>query len=151
MRVLTHPRLRYILFHHQTTTTRPEARCGLLLRYILFHHQTTTHHQLAEKGLRCVISSFITKPQHTGALTAGQEVALYPLSSPNHNLFALPLNKTPVALYPLSSPNHNPQHRVDSPFRLRYILFHHQTTTTSGVARIFYLLRYILFHHQTTT
>ena len=34
--------LRYILFHHQTTTKTPELCTIKQLRYILFHHQTTT-------------------------------------------------------------------------------------------------------------
>ena len=34
--------LRYILFHHQTTTKATSRRMEIQLRYILFHHQTTT-------------------------------------------------------------------------------------------------------------
>ena len=56
-------------------------------------------------------------------------VALYPLSSPNHN-FVSTLDVTSiVALYPLSSPNHNTSHKEPQSCGLRYILFHHQTTT----------------------
>ena len=57
------------------------------------------------------------------------QVALYPLSSPNHNLLLLfPLSLV-VALYPLSSPNHNLAGMQTHLLMLRYILFHHQTTT----------------------
>ena len=35
----------------------------MLLRYILFHHQTTTAVSVYAFFFRCVISSFITKPQ----------------------------------------------------------------------------------------
>ena len=56
-------------------------------------------------------------------------VALYPLSSPNHNLSRVSLLVRPVALYPLSSPNHNFLNVQAFRLPLRYILFHHQTTT----------------------
>ena len=99
--------LRYILFHHQTTTVSACKNFTATLRYILFHHQTTTQLNEASIRLGCVISSFITKPQPCGYY----------------------INRCTVALYPLSSPNHN-QTRLDSCQRLlRYILFHHQTTT----------------------
>ena len=56
-------KLRYILFHHQTTTNPLLPFFLRELRYILFHHQTTTF-ALEELGnVGCVISSFITKPQ----------------------------------------------------------------------------------------
>ena len=144
-------RLRYILFHHQTTTVDHSVPCRNGLRYILFHHQTTTypivscrehvlryilfHHQTTTIGTffskfsGCVISSFITKPQHkklmefqnsccviSSFITKPQHcqrdggisgVALYPLSSPNHNRGHSTLVPMQVALYPLSSPNHN--------------------------------------------
>ena len=77
------------------------------MRYILFHHQTTTlgiHHRCV---ISCVISSFITKPQ----LDFGSQLTLQ------------------VALYPLSSPNHNHLLEIQVASKLRYILFHHQTTT----------------------
>ena len=35
--------LRYILFHHQTTTNNERINLLCKLRYILFHHQTTTN------------------------------------------------------------------------------------------------------------
>ena len=142
--------LRYILFHHQTTThsdryynwsgcvissfiTKPQlAHCHLWhrvvalyplsspnhnctasdylsvwLRYILFHHQTTTIWVLSAKLWCCVISSFITKPQLAQCEELYSRVALYPLSSPNHNNLVNMLRPENVALYPLSSPNHN--------------------------------------------
>ena len=55
--------LRYILFHHQTTTVQCFRPLPRALRYILFHHQTTTICVPILSPLRCVISSFITKPQ----------------------------------------------------------------------------------------
>ena len=82
------------------------------LRYILFHHQTTTVRLLRGLTKCCVISSFITKPQLQHLAFLLRLVALYPLSSPNHN-------------YGSHSPNF---------FRLRYILFHHQTTTLVHVS-----------------
>ena len=78
-------------------------------------------------------------------------VALYPLSSPNHNVSRYVLVKVNVALYPLSSPNHNKCVFLCSLKQLRYILFHHQTTTGRYYGYSHLLLRYILFHHQTTT
>ena len=78
---------------------------------------------------RCVISSFITKPQPPSGW---------------YFLFC-------VALYPLSSPNHNRHLSVMMELQLRYILFHHQTTTPRFSFWCPFLLRYILFHHQTTT
>ena len=55
--------LRYILFHHQTTTLFIYYHYCKLLRYILFHHQTTTGLGSGLMRVSCVISSFITKPQ----------------------------------------------------------------------------------------
>ena len=83
----------------------------LQLRYILFHHQTTTRLMVLFLLHSCVISSFITKPQLTHSYEPNLFVALYPLSSPNHNL--------PMQLQML--------------LVLRYILFHHQTTTAVGM------------------
>ena len=121
--------LRYILFHHQTTTHHHTFQDNATLRYILFHHQTTTPFLLLLHLICCVISSFITKPQHTGEFAHGHIVALYPLSSPNHNAGCVGICSS----------------------ALRYILFHHQTTTRVIGLRLLPQLRYILFHHQTTT
>ena len=99
--------LRYILFHHQTTTYNPGRTKKAVLRYILFHHQTTTCRCSWNAVICCVISSFITKPQHTSVVDNISNVALYPLSSPNHNYSGV----------------------SDKSQLLRYILFHHQTTT----------------------
>ena len=186
--------LRYILFHHQTTTTRNMVLRSFRLRYILFHHQTTTLMLRYLVLLRCVISSFITKPQPNTLGCNAQHVALYPLSSPNHNslgwvkqnrmlryilfhhqtttlcsqgcyycrcvissfitkpqLVWLSWCEWDVALYPLSSPNHNSMAMKNTGSRLRYILFHHQTTTRGWTLYKSFGLRYILFHHQTTT
>ena len=122
------------------------------LRYILFHHQTTTVRVDCWPRVCCVISSFITKPQLMPNSSIKGDVALYPLSSPNHNQLSTISLLIRVALYPLSSPNHNAQlyytnasnvalYPLSSPNHnwkrtpplklneLRYILFHHQTTT----------------------
>ena len=122
-----------------------------VLRYILFHHQTTTGTSLKPSATCCVISSFITKPQQHNTEPLSFWVALYPLSSPNHNIHCSTCCVRPVALYPLSSPNHNPGfiRLISAP--LRYILFHHQTTTKALSICVQSMLRYILFHHQTTT
>ena len=101
-----------------------------LLRYILFHHQTTTCTMRLWHRKCCVISSFITKPQRSCCPHAWGFVALYPLSSPNHNVRGPALLPALVALYPLSSPNHNRSRYVFYTDALRYILFHHQTTTS---------------------
>ena len=73
----------------------------------------------------------LSSPNHnlTPSLLPALGVALYPLSSPNHNQKLLWLFLILVALYPLSSPNHNPTQHFLSLLTLRYILFHHQTTT----------------------
>ena len=99
------------------------------LRYIFFHHQTTTNGHFGWLVRRCVISSFITKPQ----LQYSMSVDIY------------------VALYLLSSPNHNNCRRQSRTAALRYIFFHHQTTTVHLLCLSVPLLRYIFFHHQTTT
>ena len=187
--------LRYILFHHQTTTLDVCFTLWNSLRYILFHHQTTTFGNGCHRLSSCVISSFITKPQLakrrwvadtscviSSFITKPQPqrqrilfaqvalyplsspnhnpkqmqikrklVALYPLSSPNHNLRCILIQRTYVALYPLSSPNHNLLLRRLMYLTLRYILFHHQTTTPIPSLMHWVMLRYILFHHQTTT
>ena len=86
----------------------PRARLGKeMLRYILFHHQTTTCFSCFSPSYCCVISSFITKPQLARKNTKTPLVALYPLSSPNHNTIMFTFTHV----------------------SLRYILFHHQTTT----------------------
>ena len=79
----------------------------------------------------CVISSFITKPQQPTQASQHSLVALYPLSSPNHNIESTFPDWCRVALYPLSSPNHNASISIAEQSTLRYILFHHQTTTYS--------------------
>ena len=164
--------LRYILFHHQTTTcykgagqvsccvissfiTKPQLNVvkyiilivalyplsspnhnelgigyqQVLLRYILFHHQTTTHDVLSIRILRCVISSFITKPQLiTKQLEFPTRCVISSfITKPqlegdnyvNHECCVISSFITKpqqpfiykgfmyVALYPLSSPNHN--------------------------------------------
>ena len=67
----------------------------------------------------------------TGLMMYGA-VALYPLSSPNHNYQTNLSLLVLVALYPLSSPNHNMLLLIRHFNGLRYILFHHQTTTYAG-------------------
>ena len=107
----------------------------MLLRYILFHHQTTTAVSVYAFFFRCVISSFITKPQlipKSDTKTLGCVISSF-ITKPQ-----LPIGVrffVPVALYPLSSPNHNDNAVVDNVALLRYILFHHQTTTKrSGIS-----------------
>ena len=126
---VTRCKLRYILFHHQTTTWGARHCENHRLRYILFHHQTTTRYSNHSSKQSCVISSFITKPQLLDGCKVFGFVALYPLSSPNHNQMSRFTDSRPVALYPLSSPNHNPRVKHFPAHGLRYILFHHQTTT----------------------
>ena len=79
--------------------------------------------------VRCVISSFITKPQPHVSRWYEVYVALYLLSSPNHNLSRVSSLVRLVALYLLSSPNHNMFFVWWFCVQLRYIFFHHQTTT----------------------
>ena len=87
---------------------RHKVLLTLELRYILFHHQTTTLQSGRCSLESCVISSFITKPQLDLSANCRSNVALYPLSSPNHNSQLIAWLVICVALYPLSSPNHNP-------------------------------------------
>ena len=78
-------------------------------------------------------------------------VALYPLSSPNHNCFYSRDGKPSVALYPLSSPNHNP---VRCCWRRAFVALYPLSSpnhNSCGTREIWIMLRYILFHHQTTT
>ena len=143
--------LRYIFFHHQTTTWCCFLWWSCPLRYIFFHHQTTTGSAPPLKLNGCVISSFITKPQQYST----DEFGFYScvISSfitkpqPPASWF---VNEV-VALYLLSSPNHNTFILVFIPQRLRYIFFHHQTTTFDACFCVLQRLRYIFFHHQTTT
>ena len=143
--------LRYILFHHQTTTITLVLLFLRVLRYILFHHQTTTKRDMLWTSTRCVISSFITKPQPKRAARSMALVALYPLSSPNHNLLLIVsvILTLRYILFHHQTTTQGPQAR--RPERLRYILFHHQTTTAVRGSVCRGMLRYILFHHQTTT
>ena len=143
--------LRYILFHHQTTTLRgvtPLLFCCVISSFI-------TKPQLQMSNLlillRCVISSFITKPQHREKRAQISKVALYPLSSPNHNSANLDAWQANVALYPLSSPNHNCQ--ACSAFDGSVALYPLSSPNHNFCSwwSCLYSLRYILFHHQTTT
>ena len=80
---------------------------------ILFHHQTTTSASLILSSYGCLVSYFITKPQHRNESWRLTNVVQYLISSPNHNLR--------VALSRRE--------------RLFSILFHHQTTTDGGAAK----------------
>ena len=100
-----------------------------VLRYILFHHQTTTVVRYEIRDNRCVISSFITKPQLDWFCEYGHECCVISSFITKPQLLSFISVEVSVALYPLSSPNHNlcvVQIRLKE---LRYILFHHQTTT----------------------
>ena len=146
--------LRYILFHHQTTTfcrgngkaigcvissfiTKPQPYFWPKVTYnccVISSFITKPQPNFAglDAASCCVISSFITKPQRVCRVRACSCVALYPLSSPNHNGPQATEEFTKVALYPLSSPNHNSLSCLKVLCMLRYILFHHQTTTWRG-------------------
>ena len=187
--------LRYILFHHQTTTavsvyalffrcvissfiTKPQLRhsralCGFccVISSFITKPQLTRGGNAHERS--CVISSFITKPQHRSsssranwscvissfitkpqlsmneqngwsscvissfitkpqlAFEAAYQIACCVISSfitkPQQQVEGQDANN--VALYPLSSPNHNTLTNPLFNEMLRYILFHHQTTT----------------------
>ena len=80
-------------------------------------------------GWRCVISSFITKPQlsHAAPSVLGCCVISSFITKPQ--LPSVCIDRYFVALYPLSSPNHNFHLFALIGILLRYILFHHQTTT----------------------
>ena len=121
------------------------------LRYILFHHQTTTCLLLLYCSKRCVISSFITKPQLSPAGRCSSVVALYPLSSPNHNFLLIGFLLGMVALYPLSSPNHNKKGCVLQIGGVALYPLSSPNHNLLGSTNNLNLLRYILFHHQTTT
>ena len=101
------PVLRYILFHHQTTTS--VMRALTLPRCVISSFITKPQLQSMVRPFctSCVISSFITKPQRLSVMAVSLFVALYPLSSPNHNYPLFRIFSFCVALYPLSSPNHN--------------------------------------------
>ena len=143
--------LRYILFHHQTTTCKYwpfGTKCCVISSFITKPQLMTG---LMVYGSGCVISSFITKPQlYMSCFKDGESCVISSfITKPQLRADRLELYK--VALYPLSSPNHNRKVvRLDS-ILLRYILFHHQTTTEKECYSILCWLRYILFHHQTTT
>ena len=143
--------LRYILFHHQTTTVCQKGRIASSCVISSFITKPQPGVVSSDGRVRCVISSFITKPQHFDGYSGCSDVALYPLSSPNHNLYHCIQSMELVALYPLSSPNHNLPLHAATRLKLRYILFHHQTTTANEFSSPSRQLRYILFHHQTTT
>ena len=145
--------LRYILFHHQTTTqggfsvhrhrcvissfiTKPQrdrtliiARLSCVISSFITKPQPGVNPALADGC--CVISSFITKPQ---LMTEGlQQTDGCVISSfiTKPQLILCNLFSRTVALYPLSSPNHNYTFFLLIGETLRYILFHHQTTTVT--------------------
>ena len=145
------PGLRYILFHHQTTTCKVRWRwtIGCVISSFITKPQLTQDYILPALG--CVISSFITKPQPEPCTLLYMLVALYPLSSPNHNHVEQHFTHEHVALYPLSSPNHNPC--LNSLLLLLVALYPLSSPNHNDVdaTDMHNLLRYILFHHQTTT
>ena len=100
---------------------------------------------------RCVISSFITKPQLSISFNKRSNVALYPLSSPNHNDGTPRGDTFKVALYPLSSPNHNLSLESITLMQVALYPLSSPNHNLSLLSLAFFLLRYILFHHQTTT
>ena len=127
--------LRYLVALYPLSSPNHNANLQVLvsavLRYILFHHQTTTHEWYCYPWSCCVISSFITKPQLVSAEEvneAGCVISSF-ITKPQPELDQNVAKS--VALYPLSSPNHNLVQRDISMIWLRYILFHHQTTTSS--------------------
>ena len=79
--------------------------------------------------LRCIISSFYIKPQHQGNATRGNTSCIissfYIKPQP---LIVRPASSI-VALYRLSTSNHNRQLFQFSSLGLHYIVFLHQTTT----------------------
>ena len=143
--------LRYILFHHQTTTIKPGSICSLRCVISSFITKPQQPRYTGHKVQSCVISSFITKPQlcrSKGKDIDGCVISSF-ITKPQH--VTLCYCYCSVALYPLSSPNHNCHIIHFLLLKLRYILFHHQTTTLAAGSHVGLLLRYILFHHQTTT
>ena len=81
-------------------------------------------------AIRCVISSFITKPQPASLAHVSCERCVISSFITKPQLRAVVSTRIEVALYPLSSPNHNAHMFSVVAILLRYILFHHQTTTT---------------------
>ena len=95
----------------------------------------------------------LSSPNHNISLAprSRSKVALYPLSSPNHNPLELPTPELDVALYPLSSPNHNSSPLLRESMRVAlYPLSSPNHNWDADQSRL-HPLRYILFHHQTTT
>ena len=101
----------------------------LMLRYILFHHQTTTFRFCSSCAFSCVISSFITKPQLALIILERNDSCVISSFITKPQLRCEIKKCHFVALYPLSSPNHNLADANKCLLVLRYILFHHQTTT----------------------
>ena len=106
---------------------------------------------ITQNTLGCVISSFITKPQLCDYTRHVLYVALYPLSSPNHNCLQKSKNTNSVALYPLSSPNHNCEATGGGCSTVALYPLSSPNHNEPEHAQRRRLLRYILFHHQTTT
>ena len=77
----------------------------------------------------CLISSFYIKPQLPRGSASWLSIVLYRLSTSNHNCLGAQLRG----------------------YLLSYIVFLHQTTTTSEFGDCTVVLSYIVFLHQTTT
>ena len=99
----------------------------------------------------CFISCFYIKPQHVGDGFIVNGVVLYLVSTSNHNRTVTIGKLIAVVLYLVSTSNHNCMVFVTFTFKLFYILFLHQTTTSGNQVRKRAKLFYILFLHQTTT
>ena len=136
------------------TKPQPFTSVPRVLRVALYLLSSPNHNYGAYRGIRGSVALYLlSSPNHNSvALSAlSPIVALYLLSSPNHNLASIMLQLAQVALYLLSSPNHNIVRPCKHVPMLRYIFFHHQTTTGHCYFGWSCSLRYIFFHHQTTT
>ena len=108
---LTYPHahfsLSYIFVLHQTTTSATSLTSLDGLSYIFVLHQTTTAARYSKNHIRCLISLFYIKPQHTSKAPCTLSGCLISLFYIKPQQTLIPPMRHQVVLYLCSTSNHN--------------------------------------------
>ena len=122
-------RLYLIEILHQTTTVTDDHPRATQLYLIEILHQTTTIRFSMSDRLRCILSKFYIKPQHSACVCRSSSVVSYRNSTSNHNGTARHGSIYTVVSYRNSTSNHNSGVGVNATMSLYLIEILHQTTT----------------------
>ena len=121
--------LSYIVFLHQTTTVWRDHWGGILLSYIVFLHQTTTitYERTKIKKLSYIVFLHQTTTRRTNDWIYPDCLISSFYIKPQHKVIGW--RHWLIVLYRLSTSNHNLGLMIDYWLLLSYIVFLHQTTT----------------------